>query len=116
MAATPIVKDYVRERRRVVREIVRAAGTPTGPRAVRLRSGVAFIGGKKRRVHLYVEIAPQIGQSVGWARGARRSPLGEQGLLLDCTAKYKTPLSPHLSLRTDTRARGPHLQVRRTQA
>ena len=54
---------------------------------VRAADVATFIRCHLNAFHLYVEIAPQIGQSVGWARGARRSPLGEQGLLLDCTVK-----------------------------
>ena len=33
-----------------------------------------------------------------------------QATALDCTVGSMTPLSPHLTLRTDTRARGPHLK------
>ena len=53
-----IVRDYVRERRRVVREMFVPLEPPTGARAVRLRAGVAFIGGKKRRVHYFVMSLP----------------------------------------------------------
>ena len=65
---------------------------------------------------LYVVFDLQMCQFVGWARGARRGTLGEQRVILDCTASSKTPLSPRLWLRTDTRARGPHLQVWSTTA
>ena len=82
-----IVKDYVRSRRRHTREMFVPLSHPAGHAQCDFGQAWATIGGEKRRIHLYVEIAPQIGQSVGWARGARRSPLGEQGLLLDCTAK-----------------------------
>lgn len=54
---------------------------------------------------LYVAVAPWMGQSAGWARGARRSPLGEPGYNPGLHRRQvghpsqHTP-SPHTNLRT----------------
>ena len=67
-----------------------------------------------QELNLYVVFDLQMCQFVRWVRGARVAQRVSQATALGCTVGSMTPLSPHLSLRTDTRARGPHLQVRRT--
>ena len=53
-----IVKDYVRERRRVVREMFVPLEHPPGHAQCDFGQAWAFIGGKKRRVHYFVMSLP----------------------------------------------------------
>ena len=53
-----IVKDYVRERRRVVREMFVPLSHPPGHAQCDFGQAWAFIGGKKRRVHYFVMSLP----------------------------------------------------------
>ena len=53
-----IVKDYVRERRRVVREMFVPLSHPPGHAQCDFGQAWAFIGGKRRRVHYFVMSLP----------------------------------------------------------
>ena len=53
-----IVKDYVRERRRVVREMFVPLEHPPGHAQCDFGQAWAFIGGKKRRIHYFVMSLP----------------------------------------------------------
>ena len=53
-----IVKDYVRERRRVVREMFVPLEHPPGHAQCDFGQAWAFMGGKKRRVHYFVMSLP----------------------------------------------------------
>ena len=53
-----IVKDYVRERRRVVREMFVPLSHPPGHAQCDFGQAWAFIGGKRRRIHYFVMSLP----------------------------------------------------------
>ena len=54
-----IVKDYVRERRRVVREMFVPLEHPPGHAQCDFGQALAFIAGKERRVHYFVLALPR---------------------------------------------------------